>query len=273
MEPNEIISSGLLELYVLGMANEQETAQVTAMSKQYAEVAAEIEAIELSLEHYANIHCVNPNVKMKAQIYEAINGEKKNDAGKAASIAPMQQSQARVVPISSSWKYVAAAAVILLIGSIILNFNYYNKYEAANDQLLAVNKEKSNIEQQLTAAEQSNDEMKNNLNVVQSKYSEPHVLPGLPASPDAVAKIFWMKDSHVVYIDASNLPEAPAGKQYQFWAIVDGKPVDGGLIKNEEKYKIQKMKSFGRAEAFAVTLEPTGGNPTPQGTMYVMGKM
>ena len=273
MELNEIISSGLLELYVLGMATEQETAQVIAMSKQYPEVAAEILSIELSLEHYANIHCVNPHVKMKEQIYDAISGDKKNIAVAAPFIQTLQQAQAKVVPVSSFWKYAAAACIILLIGSAALNYIYYNKYEAANSHLNAANREKSNIEQQLAAAEQSNDEMKNNMHIVQSRYSEPHVLPGLAASPDAVAKIFWMKDTHAVYIDASNLPEAPAGKQYQFWGIVDGKPVDGGLIKNEEKLKIQKMKSFGRAEAFAVTLETIGGNPTPLGTMYVMGKM
>ena len=278
MELNEIISSGLLELYVLGMATEQETAQVIAMSKQYPEVAAEILSIELSLEHYANIHCVNPHVKMKEQIYDAISGQKKNIAVTAPSIQPAHVVQAKVVPVSSFWKYAAAASIILLIGSAALNYIYYNKYEAANSHLNAANKEKSNIEQQLAAAEQSNDEMKNNLNIVQSKYSEPHVLPGLPTAPtpDAVAKIFWMKDTHDVYIDASNLPDAPAGMQYQFWGIVDGKPVDGGLIitnKKEDKYKIQKMHSFGRAEAFAVTLETMGGNPQPKGTMFVMGKM
>ena len=85
-----------------------------------------------------------------------------------------------------------------------------------------------------------------------------------------------MKNTGEVYIDPSNLPEAPSGKQYQLWAIVDGKPVDGGLIistKKGDKYQIQKMKTFGKAEAFAVTLETTGGNPTPKGDMYVMGKM
>ncbi len=68
---------------------------------------------------------------------------------------------------------------------------------------------------------------------------------------------------------------APAGKQYQLWAIVDGKPVDGGMItsKDGKNYNIQKMKTFGRAEAFAITLETAGGNPQPKGTMYVMGKI
>ena len=111
-----------------------------------------------------------------------------------------------------------------------------------------------------------------------NKYSQPVSLDGLPAAPEAAAKIFWMKNTGEVYIDASNLPEAPAGMQYQVWGIVDGKPVDGGMIittKNEDKFRIHKMKSFGnlKVQAFAVTLETTGGNPTPKGDMYVMGKM
>ena len=46
-------------------------------------------------------------------------------------------------------------------------------------------------------------------------------------------------------------------------------------LKTEKKYHIQKMKSFGnvKVQAFAVTLESEGGNPTPKGQMYVMGKM
>jgi len=101
-------------------------------------------------------------------------------------------------------------------------------------------------------------------------------LKGLEAAPDAAAKIFWMQNTGEVFIDPSNLPDAPAGKQYQLWAIVDGKPVDAGMIltsKKGDKYRIQKMKTFGKAEAFAVTLEPEKGNPTPQGPMFVMGKM
>ena len=120
--------------------------------------------------------------------------------------------------------------------------------------------------------------MKNDLSVVQSRYSEPVALRGLAAAPEAAAKIFWMKNTGEVYIDPSNLPEAPEGKQYQLWGIVDGKPVDGGLIISSKKgnqYRIQKMKVFSnvKVQAFAVTLENAGGNPTPKGEMYVMGQM
>ena len=60
------------------------------------------------------------------------------------------------------------------------------------------------------------------------------------------------------------MPAAPTGKQYQLWAIVDGSPVDAGMITTDKgSYSIQKMKSFGKADAFAITLEKTGGSPTP----------
>ena len=261
MEIKDTISSGLLELYVLGMANAQETAEVNALAKQYPEVAAEIAAIESGLQSYAGLYAVKPGDAVKEKIFTQIN---------------TGREPAKLVSISF-WKFAAAAAVILLIGSAVFNVVFYNKYQAAQKDYKAAVTEKNNVQDQLAAVEESNTAMKNDMGIIQSKYSEPVSLHGLQAAPDAAAKIFWMKNTTGdVYIDPSNLPEAPAGKQYQLWGIVDGKPVDGGMIvisKKGDKFRIQKMKTFGKAEAFAVTLETEGGNPTPKGDMYVMGKM
>src|SRR4051812_35450019 len=104
------------------MANEQEIAQVLAMAKQYPEVSAEIVSIEQGLEHYAHVHAVNPPIKLKEKIFTEINGAHRKNISQAAP--------AKVVS-SSFWKYVAAASIILLIGSTIFNVNYYRKYETA----------------------------------------------------------------------------------------------------------------------------------------------
>ena len=112
------------------------------------------------------------------------------------------------------------------------------------------------------------------MDVMTDKNAMPVVLKGTEKSPDALAKIFWMKNTGDVYVDPTNLPQAPSGMQYQVWAIVDGKPVDAGMIATEKGvYKIQKMKSFGKAQAFAITLETAGGNPTPKGDMIVLAKI
>ncbi|MEO6489730.1 MAG: anti-sigma factor [Ferruginibacter sp.] len=259
----------MLELYVLGMANEQETAEVIALAKKYSDVASEIKTIELSLENYAQAHAISPAESTKEKIFSRIHKVP------VTSIRTHASGPGKIVHISS-WKYAAAVAVLLLVTSIAINFLYYDKFRKSEQNLATVVNEKNNAEQRAIALERSNQDMKNDMSVVQSKYSEPVALHGLQAAPDAAAKIFWMKNTGDVYIDPSNLPDAPAGKQYQLWAIVDGKPVDGGMIvtnNNGEKFRIQKMKTFGKAEAFAVTLETEGGNPTPKGDMFVMGKM
>ena len=267
MDIKDTISSGLLELYVLGMASEQEAAEVIALAKKHPEVAAEIAAIESGLETYAMMNAITPKASVKEKILAGIN----------TTSAASASSTAKVVSISSFWKYAAAASIILLIGSAILNVVYYDKYKTVNDNYAAAVIEKNNAQDQLAAMEESNKEMKNDMGVIQSKYSEPVSLHGQPDAPDAAAKIFWMKNTTgEVYIDPSNLPEPPSGMQYQFWGFVDGKPVDGGLIvftKKGDKFRIQKMKTFGKAEAFAVTLETEGGHPQPEGKLFVMGKM
>jgi hypothetical protein len=155
------------------------------------------------------------------------------------------------------------------VGSSILNAIFYNKYDALNNSL-------KQAQTELSLAKDGMNTMKQDLNIVQSKYSEAVKLNGVNATPNAVAKIFWMKNTGDVYIDSRNLPEIPQGKQFQLWAIIDGKPVDAGLIitsKSGDKYRIQKMKSFGRAEAFAITVEAEGGSAAPtMNTMVVMGK-
>lgn len=271
MEKNEFISSGILELYVSGMASAEETDAVHAMCARYPEVKAELEAIELGMESYARAHAVEPGSHVRALVLGNIKNSSQTRGIAANEIAPagIKTGPALLAPF---WRYVAAASLLLLAGSLLLNYDFYNKNRT-------LSKEKNGIETQLLSQQRVNDEMKNDLQVVQSKYSEPVALHGLPAAPEAAAKIFWMKNTGEVYIDPSNLPEIPDGMQYQLWGIVDGKPVDGGLIipaRQNKQYRIQKMKSFGiniKVDAFAVTLETAGGNPVPKGDMYVMGKM
>lgn len=260
MEIKDIISSGLLELHVLGMTSPAEEAEVQDWAIKYPEVKAELNAIEISMEQYAMANAIEPGAALKQKIRDHIN---------FPSASHIAAAPAKVAGITPFWKYAAAASIILLLGSALLNLSYYSKLESTSAAL-------SETKQELVEANNKLDTISADMGVIQNKYSKAVSLEGLPAAPDAAAKIFWMKNTGEVYIDPSNLPEAPEGKQYQLWGIVDGKPVDGGMIitsSRDKKFRIQKMKSFGKAEAFAITLETEGGNPTPKGEMYVLGKM
>jgi anti-sigma-K factor RskA len=87
-----------------------------------------------------------------------------------------------------------------------------------------------------------------------------------------LATVFWDTKTKDVYLLPNKMPAAAAGKQYQLWAIVDGKPVDAGMM--DVCAGLCKMKNIPRASAFAITLEKKGGSATPtMEQMYVMGKV
>lgn len=259
MNVHEIISSGLLEQYALGGCTPLEAAQVELWLKQYPEVKSEFEAIQLGLENYALAHARQPAGNVKNRIFDKLNMTQTDTTFAAAN----EHQPVKVVGILRNWKLAAAAAFALLIGSAALNFIFYNRYNEASKELAVVKNEMTEMAKNARSMESEMD-----------KLIKPVSLKGMEKMPDAVAKIYWIKNSGDVYIDAGNLPPAPAGKQYQFWGIVDGKPVDGGMIFNTgngNQVRILKMKTFGKAEAFAISLEKEGGNPTPT-EVVSMGK-
>ena len=86
------------------------------------------------------------------------------------------------------------------------------------------------------------------------------------------ALVFWNPTSQEVYLEMGLLPTLPSDKQYQLWAIIDGKPSDMGVF--ETVANLQKMKVAKNVQAFAVTIEPKGGSKEPTLTaMVVLGKV
>jgi len=97
-------------------------------------------------------------------------------------------------------------------------------------------------------------------------------LAGVEQHPKLKAHVFWNTNTTDVYLSLENLPPAPEGMQYQLWAIVDGKPVDAGVFPLDHTDQITSMNQIPKAQAFAITLETKGGNPTPNlSQLYVMG--
>lgn len=264
MNKEEFISSGLLELYALRISSPEETREVEESLERYPELRKELEEIEMSLENYAQANSITPSSSVKEKLFQQIFDQNFNTAKPERPVVDINKTK----PVPLFYKYVAAAVFVLLIGSMILNYNFYKKLHNSDKQLQLA---QAKLEQQ----DNKNKALSQDLDVITNKYAQAVVLNGTAKAPEAVAKIFWMKNTGQVYIDPTNLPDVPSGKQYQLWAIVDGKPVDAGVIQTSKgTYRIQKMKSFGKADAFAITLEKAGGSPTPTlDEMVVSAKM
>ena len=72
MEINEIISSGLLELYITGLTSEEETLQVEQWAKQYPEVKKEIDELQNVMASYAMAEAIQPDKSLKDKILAKI---------------------------------------------------------------------------------------------------------------------------------------------------------------------------------------------------------
>lgn len=273
MEVNNIISSGLLELYAAGLATQEEAAQVQQWVRQYPEVADELAAIEASLASYAQANALQPDASVKEKILQKI---KEGDTAKVIPLTTAQESQPKVVTISTAWKNVAAAAILLLIGSTLFNIVQFNKNKAVNDELALSKQQAAALAQEKLQLQGEKSEINKYVETARNKYSQSVSVTGLNAA-DSSAKIFWMKNTGDVFVDPANLPALPSDKQYELWAIVDGAPVNAGIIINTAKgtYRIQQMKAFGAAvkvQAFAVSVEPKSTTPAVKPTVvYAVG--
>ncbi len=281
MEVKDIISSGLLELYVTGAATQQESLQVEQWADQYPEVKKELEDLQDVMENYAMAQAVQPDEELKEKILAKLKpagSVKEKIFSRIQTKDPVlvtdtgnEREAEKIFSIPSYFKWAVAASIILLVGSLVFNYIFYTRYRNASNELLTA-------QQQMDRQQQLASSMDTAIKVMTDKYAVPVLLNGTEKSPDALAKIFWMKNTGDVYVDPTNLPQAPSGMQYQLWAIVDGKPEDAGMIAltidtKKGTYHLQRMKSFGKVQAFAITMEKAGGNPTPKGDMIVQAKI
>jgi anti-sigma-K factor RskA len=101
-------------------------------------------------------------------------------------------------------------------------------------------------------------------------------MPAVANSPDpkSATTVYWDTRTKDVYLAINNLPKPEENQQYQLWAMVDGKPVDAGIIEMKDGSGMIKMKNIPTAEAFAITLEKKGGSSAPSlDKLYVMGRV
>ncbi len=257
MDIKAYIESGIIESYVLGMADDQERAELEQYSRQYPEIRAAIDAFELSLEQNAMANAIQPAAHVKANILAEIAGEFSETADTTTT--------AKVVSMTSpntSWlRYVAAASVILLVVSAATNVYFYRQFREASSQYQALLVEKSSLLAQNQALQAKGLDLYQGMQIMSDPSYTKVSLPGVKADENKLATVFWDKKNNEVYLLTNRLPQTDANTQYQLWAIVDGKPVDAGMV--DICNGLCKMKNISNATAFAITLEKRGGSPTP----------
>jgi hypothetical protein len=168
-----------------------------------------------------------------------------------------------------------AAAILLLLG---IGYQYQQLNDTTN-QVVVISSEKENLTKTINSLVLKNKTIETNLAVVRDPKNTVVTLGGQAVSPTSSAKIYWNKETQVVYVDASGLPKPPKGKVYQVWALKLAPvltPTSIGLLKDFDvnDQKLFAVSDTSYAEAFGITLEPEGGSLSPtMEQLYTLGKV
>ena len=247
MNVQDYIESGIIESYVMGLANEAERAEFERLCLQYPELVAARRKFEESLEGYASEHAAPPPPDVKAKVLEAVKK------------LPVRQDEAQVSgrnQVQMMLRLVTAACIILLAG---MAFLYY--------QTRQENKDLTNLNQRLKESLDTTSNILRKIVDEQKVVSNPDVtvvhMVGIQGAPGSSANVYWDSARSDVYLVVRNMPRLPSDQQYQLWALIDKKPKDLGVFDATDDKVILKMKNTQKAQAFAITIEKKGGSNSP----------
>ena len=298
----DYIESGILEQYALGELSAAEQADVEAQAASVPEVRAELAQVQAALGFYAEAHAIAPPAALRERVLSNVmaqiaapaarpSASLRNDidgltaapAAAAAATASRAAGEAVIRPMSSApvalpssrsnWAVAASVALLLSLGANLL---LYSNWKNANAQVVALQNDQSRFAQTSQVVERRLGDLRQENEVLRNDEFRAVALAGTKTAPSAKARVFFNVATHKVYVDVRSLPALPAGKQYQLWALDNGKPVDAGVLTaaTATGEGLQHMKDIASAQTFAMTVEPAGGSVGPTlSTMTVLGNI
>ncbi len=259
MSKKEFLNTGLLEQYVLGLTESEESQIVEQHLDLYPELRNEMFNMQNALEQYAKQYAVATPTGLKSNILSEIDQLDQSNTGHHVS-----DNSSRMGYSWSTWVGYAALALITLG-----YFYQTNRLKSTQEKL----------EYQVAALETCTDNVAA-LEKSQAIYAflsmpstQAVTLSGTANAPQASSWVYWNEEEQNAYVNLGSLPTPPQDKQYQIWADVDGKMISVGLL-DEERSELQQISFIANAESLNVTLEPKGGSEEPNvELLYVNGKL
>jgi anti-sigma-K factor RskA len=255
MTVKDIIESGIVESYVLGLLDATERAQFEVYLDQYPELQQELARVEQTIAQFAATHAVEPPPQLQEKIWNALQQHAPTDAD-PASVPSKRFSQRR-------WATIVGAAILLesaaiIAGGVVL-LKFHTRLEQVEANLVSIQRDHH---QTVVRLNQGLDDLRLLTRALGWK-ALAVTLKGTKQQPTARATLWWDKSSGELLLVTPILEPLNLQEQYQLWAIVRGKPVDAGVFSPDSLRLVYPMKPVASAEGFAVTIEPHGGSAVP----------
>jgi len=233
------LESDLLEKYLLGATNREETARVERYVVMYPEVRKHFDELQENLETYAKLHAIPTPEGLKAKILNRIR---------------LQDRGRRKI---RRYAIAASVAAFLFAGS---SFFFWNQNKNLKDENTLVNNRIQNLEADMR---QQLEDVRNQFIVLNNPQTKKFLVNGNEKARELKAVAYVNPVKKLSYINVRNLPNLPEDQCYQMWAEVNGEMVNLGIIKRfEDRDKMLALPYAENAISY-ITIEPMGGNISP----------
>lgn len=228
MDKQTFLASGLLEQYVLGITDPDETQEVERHLNLYPELLQEVTSMREAIKQYA----LQQDIPAPSQ----------------RMIEPQRTSNAPTTKTYGQIHWLSVVVLGALALLCVLSALRMRNLQEENKTLLT----------QLSTCE-SREEI---VAFLKDPQTQPVVLTETTKNTEAAALVYWNKVSKKAMLNPFNLPKLPEDQQYQIWVDVAGKMISIGLIA-QDLAKYQDLVFLENAASLNVTIEPKGGSKEP----------
>ncbi len=257
MDLQAYITSGVLEQYVLGLLSPEESREVERMAEEHPVIREELNKLEDSLAQFAQSQAVPMSADLPDKIMDRIQ--------ETTPSAPAKNRSLRTGLIV----LLAAASVALAL----LAYQQVNRVNTLEEELRTNQLAYQALADSCSSCEVRVNTLEEQIAILKSDDYQLIRLNGTDKDPAAIASIYYNTTNQKSYLELTDLPALPEGKQYQLWAIVEAGPTGMGVFDlPDDPNTLFEVPHFGEAQAFAITIEDAGGVEEPTLTeMIVLG--
>lgn len=269
-----------LEAWAIGalrVPEEQEIERHLATCESCAAIARSLSLVPLAMQAGQSLE--TPSTFARTRLLSTIRGgsasatQATTAAVNTGSIAAGDQNEARGARVAS-WLAVAAALVL----AAFLGWDGVRLRGRIADLTRELDQARAAVaasESRMAMIQRSADRSQSALAVLTAPDVARIDLAGQPGAPQASGRAYWSRARGMVF-SAAALPPPPSGRTYQVWVVTSAPaPISAGLVAPDDAGHVDAVfatpQDIPQPVAVAVTLEPSGGVPSPTGPKVLVG--
>lgn len=249
MDIKAYISSGILELYVLGQLSPEEMTQVEDMQSKYVEIRKEIYDISISLEQYGRLTAIKAPDSIGQELFKNLPPKDIKNFGDETLKNQPDKGQ------GLQWNIVTTLfALISLLG-----FTLFFLKKMEHDSFKAKSEKDREVCDSIQLASQQQYALLIQINNPNNKILD---LTPTAGYTDLAIYLHHNETDRINLLQLVRLPAISSDQAFQLWSLKDGvAPIPLDVF--DGSGKILPVAYEDGTGTYAITIEPKGGSLTP----------